>query len=350
MKSKKVLLVGEFATPQYDDAIAAAIKEFGIQTNCIKESQYLGGSSLLVKFQKKYKIGPHILLLWYKIIKEVLSNDFTAIYLRLCLYYPPFLLKLIRKVQSKTTIVCYMNDDPFGKDGYKKHFKHYLRNVPLFDINYIFRDLNIPELAEIGSRNTKLHLPYYCKQYHYPEIMENRNIDKYYCDAIFLGHGENDCRLDCFDLLLENDIDLVLGGGDFHQFAEGRLFSKLLPAKYYFNEEYRLSLQYSNCSICFFSSLNRDIITTRVFEIPACKGVLVCQRSELVESIFKEGEEALYFSSKEELLDHVLFLKNNKDIRNEIAENGYRKLLSTNNEVSDRVRQMIVDINEVVGE
>ena len=181
-------------------------------------------------------------------------------------------------------------------------------------------------------------MPYYSKQFHFVVKPEKDYLLKYSCDAIFLGHAENDMRLECFDYLLANEINLRIGGGNFIQWSEGRLFKQLLPEKYYDINEYHLAIQFATCSLCFFSTINRDVITYRVFEIPACKGVLLWQRSQLVESIFEEGIEALYFSTKEELLEKILWLKNNSEKRNEIAEAGYNKLRGTKNEVQDRVK------------
>ena len=135
-----------------------------------------------------------------------------------------------------------------------------------------------------------------------------------------------------------------MGGGNFHQFAKGRIFSKLLPVKYFNVDEYRNAISNSLCSLCFFSSLNDDIITTRVFEIIACGGVLIAQRKGFVEKIFIEGKEALYFSSKEELLNKILFLKNNIHLRNKIALSGRKKLESVKCKVDDRVKMIFEDV------
>jgi len=103
----------------------------------------------------------------------------------------------------------------------------------------------------------------------------------------------------------------------------------------------------SLCSICFFSSLNKDIITTRVFEIIACGGVLLAQRKGFVEKIFIEDKEALYFSTKYELLEKINYLKNNLETRMKIANSGYKKLLKTNNSVANRTKMIIKDISSL---
>ena len=105
----------------------------------------------------------------------------------------------------------------------------------------------------------------------------------------------------------------------------------------------------SLCSICFFSSLNKDIITTRVFEIIACGGVLLAQRKGFVETIFIEGKEALYFSTKQDLLAKINYLKKNLNIRKEIADSGYKKLLKTENAIADRAKMIIKDVHSLYG-
>ena len=337
-------MIAAFSTPQYDQAIADSFKKHGWFVDKVKEDQVFGKRSILNRIERKIKIGPQVVWLWVLIIKKLFFNKYNVIYFRLCLYYPKYLIRLIKYLNPKAVLICYMNDNPFESTQQSKHFKYYINNVTLFDINYIFRTRNFLHLEKLGSKLNKLHLPYYCNLLHYYDESNNISNENPSTNILFLGHAENDMRLDCFDFLLENKINLKLGGGNFHQHSKERLFSMLLPVKYFYNEDYRKEISNSLCTLCFFSSLNHDVITTRVFEIIACGGLLVCQRKGFVETIFKEGEEALYFSTKDELLEKILFLKNNPKARKKIIIAGRKKLYSTRNEVNDRVKMIISDV------
>ena len=64
-------------------------------------------------------------------------------------------------------------------------------------------------------------------------------------------------------------------------------------------------------------------------------------------SLFQENKEAAYFHSKEDLLKKIRFYLDNPDIRNNIAEAGYQRLLKDGHEVTDRVKEIIKVFNQI---
>ena len=48
-------------------------------------------------------------------------------------------------------------------------------------------------------------------------------------------------------------------------------------------------------------------------------------RDNKLEELFEENKEIVFFSSKEELLEKVLYYKNHDDERREIAQHGWEK-------------------------
>ena len=48
----------------------------------------------------------------------------------------------------------------------------------------------------------------------------------------------------------------------------------------------------SKLSLGFLRKKNRDLYTVRTFEIPACNGVLLAERTRAHEAIYKGGVEA----------------------------------------------------------
>jgi spore maturation protein CgeB len=240
-----------------------------------------------------------------------------------------------------------MNDDPFGPDADKHWLKHYKKTIPLFDIIFSFREVNIPEYKKSGANHTEVMLPYYVRGMHYPRtLLESEELD-YACDALFIGHGENDNRLSAFDEILKAGLNLRLGGSNFEKYARGHLHERILPSRYYFADEYAKAVKAANCSLCFFSKRNRDVLTTRVFEIPACGGVLVAERNDVVASLFKEGEEAFFFETNDELISIIRNLKENPSVRHRVAENGRIRVLKGRHEVADRARQIIESIERI---
>jgi spore maturation protein CgeB len=68
-----------------------------------------------------------------------------------------------------------------------------------------------------------------------------------------------------------------------------------------------------------------DQTTTRTYEIPACGGFMLHERSEELSTLFTENEEVACFESKEELAAKVEYYLAHEHERNEIAWAAYRR-------------------------
>lgn len=64
----------------------------------------------------------------------------------------------------------------------------------------------------------------------------------------------------------------------------------------------------------------------KTFEIPACRGFMLCNRTDEQLEYFEEDKCAVYFSTAEELVDKVRFYLAHDDVRENIAENGYKEV------------------------
>lgn len=337
-------MIAEFATLQYDQAIKEGFESLGHEVEKIKVHDYISRIRLYKRIQGRLMLGPSFIRLWSDVIRKSRLYKPDLIYFRIPIYFPAFIIKRLKKI-SRAIIIQYMNDDPYGDKKNAHFYKYYYKSIIHYDKIFAFRELNIPEYFEYGAKSVEVLLPYYVDKYHKREF---EDLSEFENDALFVGHGENDFRLDCFDAILKDGLDLKLAGSGFEPYSKNRLFNELLPTHYLKPEEYYNAIKNSICSLCFFSSLNRDIITTRVFEITAMGGLLVCQRSTLVESIFEEGKEAFFFSTPEELVQIINYLKTNIVIRNTIAKASQNKVLESKNESIDRCKQILLAVNQIM--
>jgi spore maturation protein CgeB len=64
---------------------------------------------------------------------------------------------------------------------------------------------------------------------------------------------------------------------------------------------------FASAKLClgFLRKANRDLHTARTFEIPACGGVMLTERTDEQRAFFEEGNEALYFDSAEEMVAKI---------------------------------------------
>jgi spore maturation protein CgeB len=102
--------------------------------------------------------------------------------------------------------------------------------------------------------------------------------------------------------------------------------------------EYAKALCGADICLCFLSKINRDVYTRRCFEIPACGRLLLAERTYELQTLFKEDEEACFFSSEEELTNKVCWLLENPTIRNKIAESGQKRVWKDGHDIYSRTK------------
>ena len=83
-------------------------------------------------------------------------------------------------------------------------------------------------------------------------------------------------------------------------------------------------------------------ITRRIFEGMACKKLVLCDRlseSKKLNHLFEEGNEIVYYDDIIDCINKINYYHNNDEERNEIAENGYQKVINnyTQKQVVDKL-------------
>ena len=98
--------------------------------------------------------------------------------------------------------------------------------------------------------------------------------------------------------------------------------------------------------LAFLSKINRDTYTRRCFEIPACGRLLLCERTDDLKKMFIEGEEAVFFSTREELVEKALWLLGNPIKIQQISEAGRKRVWADGHDVINRAKQFMELVSE----
>jgi spore maturation protein CgeB len=69
----------------------------------------------------------------------------------------------------------------------------------------------------------------------------------------------------------------------------------------------------------------KDLVSTRTFEIPACKGFMLHIDNEEVRDLFDPNTEIGVFADGESLCERIEFYLTQDNLRNEMVENAYRR-------------------------
>lgn len=96
-------------------------------------------------------------------------------------------------------------------------------------------------------------------------------------------------------------------------------------------------------SLAFLRKQNRDDYTQRTFEIPACNGVFLAERTDRHMKFYREGKEAEFFdpNSPTELIDKVRLLLSDETHRESMRQAGREALLSQRHTYRDRLERLL---------
>jgi spore maturation protein CgeB len=254
-------------------------------------------------------------------------------------------IEYIRQASS-APVVSYNNDDPFaGQRGLISTMRHRLlwrtfrSAIPAYDLNLVYRHCNLHDYTAAGSRRTALWRSAFIPALHRPgDLTTPRH------GIVFAGHAEDDLRLECLQRLAVAGLPCAVhGDGSWTAARRARILPlEVKPAER--GPAYAAILQSAVAGLCFLSRLNRDTYTRRCFEIPACGAVLLAERTDDLRQLFREDEEAVFFSGSDELLAKAGRLLADPARAERIALAGLRRVRTDGHDLPGRARELVAMI------
>ena len=338
----------------YEQACADALSRLGVFVFPFTWDGYFRG--LRGRLQEKFPVpGPALLLLNRDLVRVAKERSPEIILIWRGTHILPATLRKLKK-EIGAILVSYMNDDPWGPRAHDRvpwhhyfYWNLYLKCVAEYDLHFVFRSVNIPEILNQGAKEAHVLMPYYVPELHHPVEITEAEKERYGCDVVFAGHYEPDGRERYLQALVEAGLHVRLFGGKYWaRKVLGPLadyFGAIRPVD---GEEYSKALCGAKMCLCFLSKLNRDTYTTRCFEIPACGRLLLSERTEDLQRMFIEDKEAVFFSNPEELVKKALWLRDHPKEIDRIAQAGMHRVHANGHSADDRMKEMISLLKEHV--
>lgn len=296
------------------------------------------GPTIWRKVAKRFQIGPAHQSMRRQLIDLCRETRPAWVHFRLPLAFTRSDIEAIRATGAIVTE--YFNDDPFSPTRVGGLHWRFLRALPAYDAHFVYRRHNVTSFLRAGARHVE-HCPPALDGARFEGMTIAAENDAFDCDAAFIGHFEKDGRLNYLEALHAAGLKIAVHGSGWGQAIMPGPLQHLHPAAPVFGAGYGEIYARNLCGLCFFSKLNRDSWTERPLEIVAVGGLLVCERTEEATAYFKDGEEALFFSSPEELLAICRKVKADRRFRQQIRTAGYARLMKDDSQfLIARARQV----------
>ncbi len=349
----KILISGEWLWDHYQEACSSALVKLGHEVIKFGWQQHFferpAGrdphfKSFMIQRQNKYLVGPLISGINRDLISLASDTKPEIIWLYNDTHIFPRTIEKLRRDLPSTVLAQYANDNPWGKNQSAITWRHFKKAVPFFDINFYYRPSNEKDFEAAGARETALLRSYYIPEDIYP-IERHKIEDEFRSDVVFVGHFENDDRLDMLTEIVRAGFNLKVFGTAWDKpisrLPRDNPLRRLLPVRPARGEQYRKAICGSRIALAFLSKLNEDSYTRRSFEIPAMKTFMLSEYTDDLNSLLAEGKEAEYFRSKGELMEKILYYLGHDDQIAEIARCGYDRVRKDGHDVTSRMEQFM---------
>ena len=248
---------------------------------------------------------------------------------------------LVRDLKCRFGAVANYNvDDPYGqRDG--RRWKLYLESVPFYDLVVVVRDFNVSEAFARGARSVLRVHRSADEVAHAPRQVTDHAHRKWASEVVFVGTWMPE-RGPFMARLIELGVPLSIYGGRWQKAREWpALRSSWRGAALEREQDYAMAIQCAKVSLGLLSKGNRDLTTQRSFEIPHLGGVLCAERTSEHTELYRENEEAVFWSSSEECAEQCAQLLHDEERRKRLAANG-RKRCVQNGTTNENVMTQIL--------
>ncbi|WP_088840914.1 glycosyltransferase [Listeria sp. ILCC797] len=175
---------------------------------------------------------------------------------------------------------------------------------------------------------------------HRPVTLSDADKSRYGAEFTFVGRMEEQ-RAFWLNEMAKQDYDLKVWGTNWQKIPSNAELRNYCTFQGVYTEDMAKVFGASGVALGFLTHLSSEQHTARTFEIPACRGFLLTERTEEQQALFKEGIEADFFSDTEELLEKVAFYHAKPELRESIRQKGYEKVLQLDATYARRIQEIL---------
>lgn len=248
----------------------------------------------------------------------------------------PATLRAIHVALPGTPLISVSEDDMYALHN-RSWF--YTRGLSLYDVVFTTKTYNVEELKLLGARRTEPFLDSFDATFCRQVELSEEDRERFGCTVGFIGTFE-DARARAMIFLAENNVRVVVWGNGWETWR-GKHQNLIIKNRPIYGEDYVKAINATKINLGFLRKMNRDEVTTRSVEIPACGAFMLAERTKRHQEFFTEGEEAVFFGSNDELLAHVRHYLADEPARRRIAAAGRTRCLTSGYDMATQLQSIL---------
>lgn len=254
----------------------------------------------------------------------------------------------ILKLQEMGAVVAHFTPDSAIQFNRTRCFMHC---IPHYDVLFTTKAWEMDDYRRVGVKRLELAYQGTDVTRTRPMELSNEEQEVYGCDLVFAGRGEEHYAKTLVALLAQMpSLKLKIWGAWQVAVQRHPALKPYWQGGNAMGDAYARALSGAKIGLGLLSKLFPETETTRTFEIPACRTMLLAERTDSHLRFFKEGSEAEFFSTVDEAAEKISYYLSNHDARTRIASAGYNRFLSEDYTVDRFMGDCARSVERVVAE
>jgi hypothetical protein len=343
-------MVGEIDPLLTTGARLAAFRELGLDAVGVDSREYFDAKSPWMRRLTHFTLRtPQVYAFNRAVLEAVARVRPQVVWLEKPVFVFPSTFRSLRR-EPGLRLVYHNTDDWRGKDRFHAiHWRYLLRELPRYDL-YVLSNLhNVREFREQGLGPV-----------HHMELAANPAIRdpgpipdeerrRLGGPVGFIGHWEPVTER-LLARVARAGIPVKIYGGSWEDAEANGPLRDAIQHRLVWGDDYARAICSFDVNVGIVSKWNRNHTASRTFQIPALGAFLLHERNEVVTRYFREGVEAEFFGSAEELVEKCRHYLAHPDERRRIAEAGRRRCRESGYFEVDRVREVLPLLERLVRE
>jgi len=292
----KILYIGADALGTTSQQRADALRRLGHHVDIVNPACVLPASRVLCKIH--YRTGYRLLTrAALRVIQEHVGDQrFDISWVDGGYMLSPVCIQWLKS--RSQFVINYCNDDPTGPRDASK-WMTFRRAIPDYDLCVVVREFNRQEYLEHGARKVLRVMMGYDEVAHarLPYSADDRS--KWSSEVAFAGTWMPE-RGPFMVELLRQGIPLTIYGDHWQKAREWDAIKPCWRGPAIYGADYIKAIQYARVAIGMLSKGNRDLHTQRSAEVPFIGTAFCAERTSEHSEMYREGEEAVFWSDAEE--------------------------------------------------
>lgn len=334
----RVLFVSGLNPDYYGSFRLATLRRLGLAEVVPLDQQKYSAPGLRGKLQFRTQFGAEVRQFNHNILCLAREHQVNIAWFDKPLSLWPSTLRSLHKLGIFT--IDYVNDNPFGPRR-DPGWRLYKKTQPYFDLHAVPRKSSVADYQQRGARHVmQIHFTYEPTM-HFPPADAWSDTDRTR-DVSFIGTPYDE-RAKYLESLWRAGVPLAISGSESHWRAalSTDAFSVIFRDGELRAAAYREAIWKSKINLAFVTKANNDEVAHKAFEIAACGGFLMAERTPGHQACFQEDEEAVFFSSVEECIAKIRRYLPDESARKRIAAAGYQRAITSGYDNDSMMRSVL---------